>query len=485
MKYRMIFVLSLCAIVLVQSTGFAVAAEEELIPNEKVATTEQKAPAPRIKIFETKNFTEVSEFSPYAQNGKLQFTTMASGDLDADGIAEIVTGAGKGYESRVRVYTAEGTLRFEFNAYHQNFLGGIQVAVTDLNGDGIGEIITVPKNSGGSHVKVFSIDGILLNEFFAFSASEQGGASITVGEFDPASPGLEIAVGSGWGMSPLVKIFSSKCVFLRDIIPATKQTPYGLQLASIDLNGDGISEIATSTPGDTPQVSIATSDGLFLESLSLYPSSFIGGFDLIQGKVGETNSLVSGAGFGGGAHVRFFNTEGTPIITPSFFPFTEYRGGLQVALADVLPQYPGNELIVSTQYLPLAGFDDAIQSIQVDLTTQKLVAYEFGNKKMESLVSTGVARYPTPEGGYFVRAKILEKNYLWSYGIDHPDNYDIKKVKHNLSFFGHFYLHGAYWHNNFGHRMSHGCVNLPLPFAEKLYNWAVVGAAVHISSSSK
>jgi lipoprotein-anchoring transpeptidase ErfK/SrfK len=41
-------------------------------------------------------------------------------------------------------------------------------------------------------------------------------------------------------------------------------------------------------------------------------------------------------------------------------------------------------------------------------------------------------------------------------------------------------LHGAYWHNDFGNVRSHGCVNLPLPFAEWLWYWATYGTKVWI-----
>ena len=39
-------------------------------------------------------------------------------------------------------------------------------------------------------------------------------------------------------------------------------------------------------------------------------------------------------------------------------------------------------------------------------------------------------------------------------------------------------LHGAYWHNNFGNTMSHGCVNLPLDVARWMYGWAPLGTMV-------
>jgi lipoprotein-anchoring transpeptidase ErfK/SrfK len=41
-------------------------------------------------------------------------------------------------------------------------------------------------------------------------------------------------------------------------------------------------------------------------------------------------------------------------------------------------------------------------------------------------------------------------------------------------------LHGAYWHNNFGTPMSHGCVNLPLDMATFLFNWAPLGTMVWV-----
>ncbi|EKD78848.1 MAG: ErfK/YbiS/YcfS/YnhG family, partial [uncultured bacterium] len=105
---------------------------------------------------------------------------------------------------------------------------------------------------------------------------------------------------------------------------------------------------------------------------------------------------------------------------------------------------------------------------------------EYGELVREFLVSTGVTKYPTTLGEFSVRKKIYMMDYRWEYGPDHPDNYDIKDVKWNLSFnpADHQYLHYAYWHNNFGHRMSHGCVNINATNSEWLYNWANVGDPV-------
>ena len=50
----------------------------------------------------------------------------------------------------------------------------------------------------------------------------------------------------------------------------------------------------------------------------------------------------------------------------------------------------------------------------------------------------------------------------------------------SLYFYGGYALHGTYWHANFGHPMSHGCVNLPTAEAEWLFHWADVGTMVNI-----
>jgi lipoprotein-anchoring transpeptidase ErfK/SrfK len=49
-----------------------------------------------------------------------------------------------------------------------------------------------------------------------------------------------------------------------------------------------------------------------------------------------------------------------------------------------------------------------------------------------------------------------------------------------MYFYKGYGLHGTYWHSNFGTPMSHGCVNLTIPDAQWLYNWASVGTLVNI-----
>ncbi len=81
---------------------------------------------------------------------------------------------------------------------------------------------------------------------------------------------------------------------------------------------------------------------------------------------------------------------------------------------------------------------------------------------------------PTPVGKFKIRSKYLAQ------AMSGPGYY-LPNVPHVMYFYGQDALHGTYWHNNFGHPMSHGCVNLSREDAEWLYNWAPIGTEVVIS----
>jgi LysM repeat protein len=111
--------------------------------------------------------------------------------------------------------------------------------------------------------------------------------------------------------------------------------------------------------------------------------------------------------------------------------------------------------------------------IDVNLTTETMVAYEGSKAVITSKVSTGVAAHPTVVGTFNVYVKYT------SQAMSGPGYY-LPNVPYVMYFYQSYALHGTYWHNNFGHPMSHGCVNLPTPIAQQLFNWAVVGTPVHI-----
>lgn len=119
--------------------------------------------------------------------------------------------------------------------------------------------------------------------------------------------------------------------------------------------------------------------------------------------------------------------------------------------------------------------------IQVDLKTQKL-AYYFDERLFdEFLISGGLPATPTPVGEFSVLNKIPVKHY-GGVGFDFPN------TLYNLFFTNrgrwnwNYYIHGAYWHDNWGQPMSHGCINVAYDPMERLYWWAQIGTPVKIEA---
>jgi lipoprotein-anchoring transpeptidase ErfK/SrfK len=113
--------------------------------------------------------------------------------------------------------------------------------------------------------------------------------------------------------------------------------------------------------------------------------------------------------------------------------------------------------------------------IDIDLSLQSLTAYEGHTPVRTTLVSTGLAGTPTPEGQFRIWVK-------FRYDDMEGPGYYLADVPYVMYFHKGYGLHGVFWHGNFGHPMSHGCVNLPTPEAEWLFSWADVGTLVNIHS---
>jgi len=121
---------------------------------------------------------------------------------------------------------------------------------------------------------------------------------------------------------------------------------------------------------------------------------------------------------------------------------------------------------------------DGERWLEIDLGDQSMKAWQGDTVILETLVSTGKDDFETPTGSYFVNSKVKEQDME---GVLGGEYYDVPKVPDVMYFTdrGHA-IHGAYWHDNFGNRMSHGCINLPLDVADFIYEWASVGIRVEI-----
>jgi len=115
--------------------------------------------------------------------------------------------------------------------------------------------------------------------------------------------------------------------------------------------------------------------------------------------------------------------------------------------------------------------------IDVNLSRQRLTAYEGNKVAFSSLVSTGVSNHPTVVGTFNIYVKYGAQAMTGGSGSEY---YYLPNVPYVMYFYGAYAIHGTYWHNNFGRPMSHGCVNLPTPAAQFMYNWAPIGTPVSV-----
>jgi len=148
-----------------------------------------------------------------------------------------------------------------------------------------------------------------------------------------------------------------------------------------------------------------------------------------------------------------------------------------------IPTPTPNPTFVSSAYGLGSYMPDGIAPndrwIDVNLSEQKLVAYEGYVPVFDSLVSTGTAHHPTVTGQFRIWLRFQAQD-MNGYRLGY--DYYLKDVPYVQYFYEDYALHGTFWHSNFGTRMSHGCVNLPTPAAEWLYNWAGYGTLVNIHS---
>lgn len=111
--------------------------------------------------------------------------------------------------------------------------------------------------------------------------------------------------------------------------------------------------------------------------------------------------------------------------------------------------------------------------IQVNLSTQRLIAWEGGKPVYAVIISSGKKSTPTRVGTFKIQSKYKSTRMRGR-------NYDVPNVPHAMFYQGNYGIHGAYWHKKFGTPVSQGCVNVAPNHAKWLFDWASLGTQVVI-----
>lgn len=159
----------------------------------------------------------------------------------------------------------------------------------------------------------------------------------------------------------------------------------------------------------------------------------------------------------------------TPTLTPTNIPTNT---PLPTSTSTPTPTATSTPFIEPT-HKPIALEDIEGHWIDIDLSEQRLYAYDGQDLVRSFVVSTGTYLHPTPVGRYSVYIKLRYTDMA-------GPGYYLPDVPYTMYFYSGYGIHGTYWHDNFGTPMSHGCINMITEEAGWLYDWSFVGITVNI-----
>jgi subtilisin family serine protease len=256
---------------------------------------------------------------------------LAVGDVDGDSEEEIITGAGPGGGPQVRIFDLQGNLEGQFFAFEEGDRLGIFVAAGDVNGDGLDEILVSSDAGGSGQVRIFNRHGHLKGSFFPLGRTDAG-VHMAVGNIDE-DPESEILSTQAHAGNGIVTIHDGTGRYIRSFT-AFDGTNGSLSLTSTDLDADGMEEMIVATGmGDIPEVGVYNQSGSLLQSWFVFPLEYRGGVQVAAGDIdgnGVKEIYVSPLERGG-PQVRIFNSNAKLI--GGFFVFDpEARFGASVAI---------------------------------------------------------------------------------------------------------------------------------------------------------
>lgn len=332
-------------------TVLAGAQPPTLIGSQQYAVGTDAGGSPTVRVFnpdgsERHAFTA---FDPAFTGG----VRTAMADFNNDGIADIVVGSGPGIATFVRVLDGV-TLQeiFQITPFETTFTGGVFVSAGDLNGDGIADLVISPDQGGGPRVRVFNGTNFqVMADFLGIADPNfRGGARTAIGDVNGDGLG-DLIVAAGFQGGPRVAGFDGRSVsqgtpvnIFNDFFAFEQDLRNGVYIAAGDIDGDGFAEvIAGGGPGGGPRILAFSGKGL-LAGQQQTVANFFGGDTENRGGVRITvkdldgdslGDLVVGDGELAGTRVSTYlgktiTPTGTPPVALDFEAFTRFNGGVFV-----------------------------------------------------------------------------------------------------------------------------------------------------------
>ena len=355
-----------------------------------------KKPCPALEILEGRALP--------AYTGGL---SLGVGDYNSDGFNDMVSGAQAGSVPAVVVTSGkDGSVLNNFYAYDQRFRGGVNVAMSDMNGDGFDDVITGTAK-GSDHVMVYSgKDGSVLSSFLAFDGF-QGGISVAAGDVNnDGSPDLIIGALAGAQSRVLVMnatnnddgtavTFST----LRSFLAFDAGYSGGVNVACGDTNGDGNWDVVVGSATGTGHVKVFSGkNGAVLASYMAFDS----GIQVASGDISSSNFadvVVSTTGNVPGGDVHIYKGA-TSTLFKSFQAIPGNTGGVNITVGSFSGdltnevifasrgQGTGNVVIYNTS---TRGVETTFSAFGNPSEPQPLTLYADTNQDADPFVSNRIA----------------------------------------------------------------------------------------------
>lgn len=191
-------------------------------------------------------------------------TPTVSEDEDILSYSFVAFGAPYGVLPEVDVYRADGTQYARFQAYTSNFSGGVHVATINPDRDWTPEIVTGAGETGGPHIRIFKAYGAVIDEFFAYDMASSHGVNIAVGDVTGDTV-EDIVTSVGSGVSRDIVTWAPDGTELQRFTASLFPESSPLEVATVDYDDDIAEEIAViGTIDDQRHIAMYDSDGTYL-----------------------------------------------------------------------------------------------------------------------------------------------------------------------------------------------------------------------------